>query len=288
MKTLLLITVCEQNKDRITNQIANLNKHQSSLSKFNITPIFVCGDRGITIETTPYELWNTNTEEKYTCLYKKILTSFEQSLSQEFDYLIKIDDDTLFNIDRFGEIELDADCIGRQREKYTENSVLIDLPMYNFKKLIKWYPSFFADIPFFFTGDFYILSRRVIEFIVKSKPDLLDKCLSQEEYIPEDQLIGYILKDQWNTFTRKNITHETEDTILNVLQITKSLVSLHPVHLDVFSTLMELSAEDQFKKIANEKGINYWYRKTALKSLEIDLKQAFFKFMDSKKLSGMG
>jgi len=142
-KILLAITVCEQNKERIANQIAMLNKYSSYLQEFNIEPIFVYVNPKITVSTEPYKSWKVDMQESCTNLYLKIFALFEKACLEPFDYLIKIDDDTIFNINLFGKLSLDADYIGRIQELYTENFIHVDLPMYNIKKSIQLYPQLF-------------------------------------------------------------------------------------------------------------------------------------------------
>ena len=160
--------------------------------------------------------------------------------------------------------------------------------MYNIKKSIQLFPTALSKTALFFTGDFYILSRAVIEFLIKNKLSVFEECTADNNYLPEDQLIGYALKDQWEVFTKKDISLVTEETILNVLQITNSVISLHPVHTNLFKSLLELSPEEQLAKFTNQRGTNYWYRKSLLTSLETNLKKVLVEFLNSNKLMGMG
>jgi len=131
------------------------------------------------------------------------------------------------------------------------------------------------------------LSRRVVEFLVDNKQKLFDGC-DNKEYILEDQLIGYALKDQWSTFTKKDICFSTPQSITNVLQFTTEGMSLHPINSDIFLDLLNHTPEEQINKLTNDRGLTFWYRKTLLNKLEDYIKDLILNFVNSKKRMGMG
>lgn len=289
MKILLAITVCEQHKERIVNQLANLQKHSESLKLYNICPLFVYGDQPISVDVSPYDSLQLDVEERYTNLYKKVFGLFEKSLARDFDYLIKIDDDTLFNINLLGSLELTADYIGRFLPKFTENAIHIHIPMFNVYSAIQFYPKIFTDQFKFATGDLYILSRRVVEFLANIKESLFNS-LTEQEYICEDQLVGYCLKDQTQEFKCEDITFSLEEPHYQIFQFTKHLMSLHPIHNEDYLCLVERDPENQLRYLlnTNTKDSANFYRKGLLLKLKNDLEKVIFDFVNHKKMMGMG
>lgn len=285
MRSLLLITVCEANADRINNQIAHIERNLQYIFERNITPVFVCGSTGISTTVPEYcEVWTLDVEERYTNLYKKIFTMFCKASELDFNYCIKIDDDTLFNFKEFNSIDLNGDYIGRMHESYSQNKIDINLPMYNIKKTIQLYPSIFNDIFSFATGDCYILSKKAVD-IICTKTSVLDTC-KESEYICEDQLIGYVLKDEM--IERKDITLQSADIESNVLQVTRNYMSVHPVHTALFNEISLLTPVQQVQKLIDSKRINFLYRKSLLNKLETDIKNLLLDFANYKKTMGLG
>lgn len=284
MKILLLITVCEQNKERVNNQIINLNKHRDSLSRFNITPIFVHGNQDLSIDI-PYETLKVDVEEKYSNLHKKIIESLCIIQNRDFDFLIKIDDDTLFNIDLLDTSFLkDNDYIGRFEPSFTENYIKIHIPMYNFYDNIPLYPSIFQDKFKFATGDFYILSKKAINYIITQKS--IFYTFSDEDYICEDQLIGFILNNL--PVKTHDINYSSEETKDNALQITKKLMSLHPINSVLFNKIINLSPSNQLEELFKFKMMNLSYRKVLINKIGNDIKKLLLDFANSKKTMGLG
>lgn len=283
MRIALMITVCEQNLDRIHNQIKNLQKHKQFLKDFNIDPYFVLGKTKFAFESS-YKTLYVDVEEKYTNLYLKILEGFKKLYAEGYDYVIKIDDDTIFNIDQFSLDILSADYIGRFHSEYSENSIDIKLPMFNIETQIKFFPSIFQEQFKFATGDFYILSRRAILVLLQKIDSFKEKL--KEEYVCEDQLVGFLLKP--SVCTQKDIKLETNDAYFNVLQITKNCLSLHPIHTSLFDLLLNTPATKQLDTLLESGKISYFYRKSLIKKLESNLKQVLFDFVNSKKSMGLG
>lgn len=279
MKIVLMITVCDQNKDRIANQLAALEKINS-----NILPVFVYGNQTPQIEI-PYTKVQLNVEERYTNLYKKIIEGLDYiNKNFVYDYIIKIDDDTLVNYNLLKDINWSADYIGREHNNFSKNVIDLNLPMYNIRKTINLYPSQFQDEFSFMTGDFYALSPKSVNIILENK-HLLEE-FKESSYICEDQLIGFILKDK--NITRKNISFMSPEIEENVLQITENLISLHPVNTLIFPSLLPLQPEEQLAKLLLAKRTNFWYRKSLLKKLEEDISGLLLEFANSKKSMGLG
>ena len=294
MKILLAITVCEQNKERIVNQLALLSKHAEYLKLYNITPLFVYGNTDISVSIEPHSKIKLDVEERYTNLYKKIFCMFEKCLDFNFDYLIKIDDDTLFNINLFDPSALTADYIGRFMPSFTENAVHIFLPTLNIYSALKFYPKIFKEPFKFATGDLYILSRRVVEFLAQKKDEIFSKCREQE-YVCEDQLVGFCIKDI-PEFTSLDITYTPEsypddrEETYRIFQITKNLMSFHPIYTEDFLSLMNEGPEVQEYQLINDekKNASILYRTALQEKLRKQVEKYVLEFINHKKIMGMG
>ena len=98
---ILLITVCNQNRQRIKNHVDNLYNQSLINNDIKFTPVFVFGKDGDTTGI-PFDTIITDVEEKYSNLKLKLLASYKTvSEDYDFDFLIKIDDDTKVNLGQF-------------------------------------------------------------------------------------------------------------------------------------------------------------------------------------------
>lgn len=284
LKIIMLIFVCKTNYVRISNQIENLKKHASLLTEYNIHPIFVTADKEL--DTKGYNVIQIETiEEKYTNLAQKVMNCFEHlQQTYSFDYLIKIDDDTLFNVDRLDCNIFTHDYIGLFFDHFTDNEIKIHLPNYNLYETIKLYPSIYTNSNFkFAAGNFYVLSNKAVKRVLEHKL-VLNACYEENVRVNEDQFIGYCL--QKDDITKYDYRYETKETKDQVLQITSNLTSLHPISNFLFQTMIPLSPEEQLKTLI--KSASLMYRKVLLEQLKQNLKNVIFNFVNSKKLSGMG
>ena len=281
MKIIVMITICEKNKDRIANQITALQKNTSK----DIVPVFVYGADDITTNIPHNNIQLKEVEERYTNLYKKIILGLEYINSHfDYDYILKIDDDTLVNYNLLKEVQWNQDYVGRSHNNFSKNVIDIDLPMFNIKKNINLYPPQFNEPFSFMTGDFYALSKKAVNYVLEKKEYL--KEFKENSYVCEDQLIGYILKDK--DITTLDINFMSKEIEENVLQVTQNLISLHPVNFHLFDHLLSLPPTDQLNKLLEAKRINLWYRKSLLKKLEEDLSNLLLEFANSKKAMGLG
>lgn len=285
MKIIVLVTVCERYKDRIVNLINNFNHFKKDLKDKNIEPLFVYGNHPLSLNI-PYPSIQVDVEEKYTTLYQKIFKALKYiDKKLNYDYIIKIDDDTLVNFNLLEESLFKGDYIGRMHSNFSINTIDINLPMFNIKHTMDLYPSRVFKKEFCFaTGDFYILSKKAIKHIL-NKEDKLDTFV-ESDYVCEDQMFGYFLQD--TDVVRKNISLMTEDIEKNILQITSNITSLHPVNSVLFQSLIGLNPSDQLNKLLEAKRTNLWYRKTLIQGLETELKEVLLKFANSSKKMGMG
>lgn len=284
MNILLMITVCKMNSERIVNQIENIKRNQKFFEEFNIQPLFVTGDVDLNIKG--YQtLYLNNFEEKYTNLARKIVYALtEISKKFNYDYIIKMDDDTMFNASELDADVFNYDYVGRFFEKFTQNELVIKLPSYNVEETIKIYPAAFRDIPFeYAAGNFYILSKKAVDIVI-SNVHLLENFYKENVRISEDQFVGFCLHE--TNVTKWNYKYETEETEKFVLQLTKHLTSLHPITNTLFMELLTYPPKQQLEKLLKNNSL--MRRKVLLQGLKDNLKQVIFDFVNSKKLSGMG
>jgi hypothetical protein len=285
MKILLLITVCNLNSIRIQNQIQNIKKHKNLLEKYNIHPIFCTLDENLNIDKSYDVVCLSGFEEKYTNLARKIVHSFEFLYKNyKFDFIIKIDDDTIFNVDRLDLNVFNYDYIGKFFDNFTKNEIIINLPNYNINETIRLYPNAYSNTPFKYAGgNFYILSKKSIETIIANK-DLLEDFYKENVRVSEDQFVGYCLRSE--NINKLDCNYQTKNTVQKVLQVTSNLTSLHPINNILFTKILHETPEKQLEIL--EKSSSLIYRKMLLKNLTDDIKSVVFDFVNSKKNSGMG
>lgn len=284
MKIILLITVCKQNLPRIQNQLLCLDKHKELIKNYNIRPVFATADADLTVEG--YDtIYLEGLEEKYTNLARKIVYSLKHvNENYEFDSLIKIDDDTLFNVDRLNLDIFKHDYVGRFYDHFTQNEIRINLPAYNLYETIKLYPSAYSDCKFSFaSGDFYVLSKKAVNEVVNNI-DVLEAFYKENVRISEDQFVGYCLRS--SEITKLDYKHETNRTRQHVLQITTNITSVHPIINTMFASLLDKTPEQQVSSLLVSPSLSY--RNILLEKLKLNIKNVIFDFVNSKKLSGMG
>lgn len=258
-----------------------LNAQKSTLIRKNIVPVFLYGNTIIETEI-PYDTIKVDVEEKYTNLYKKLYLGYKHIYElYNFEHIIKIDDDTFLNVDLINNIA--ADYTGRFIKTYSNNSITIDLPMYNLHKKILIYPDFFKDSFKFATGDCYILSKRAIEYIINSN---IYNNIKSADYICEDQLFGYILSHHSDIICN-DITFENNTTIQHTLQVTKDCMSIHPIHEAYMDIMINTPLDQQLHTIASSK-LSSVSRNMQLQILENSLRQVINDFANTLKPTGLG
>lgn len=284
MRRLLIITVCKLNSERVSNQIENLKRNFVSLQKYNIQPLFVTADKDLIINDYKV-LYLKNIEESYTNLAQKIVFGLKEIYETfSFDHIIKIDDDTLFNVDRLDAEVFNYDYIGHFFERFTNNKFIISFPSYNIEETINVYPSIFEKKEFSFAaGNFYILSKMAVQKVIYNIPVLLDM-YKENVRISEDQFVGFCLQSK--DITKLDYGFQNESTRNFVLQVTKNLTSIHPVSNNTYKALMTLAPEEQLQQILASSSL--LRRKALLEQFKKNLIQVVFDFVNSKKISGMG
>lgn len=281
MKTILLITVCEAYKNRAVNQFNNLIKHKKHLKKHNIIPIFVTSNKALSFDVSPFHAVNfSQLEESYNNLYLKILESLKYIDSNiEYNYVIKIDDDTLFNIDKFNPNILTADYIGTPETNLAENYIC--LPRLNLFEKIDL--GMHKGKCFYMCGDFYILSKKAIKHILSN----IEKTEEiKEEIICEDYLIGHLLSNA--SITTKSIKSTPINQWEQHLQITQNYMSIHPIMDRDFDKLINASFEEQIKRLDEiSSKISHAYRTMLVEKLQKELIDVIKNFFNSQKSSGI-
>lgn len=273
-------------------QIENLKNNLHFIRKHQIRPVFVFGSdvdaQSLKSEENLYEIVTLDVEERYTNLYKKILLSLEYVTSFDYDFVIKIDDDTLVNFQKFETSFFNGwDYVGRFQDKFTKNTIDIDLPMYNIKQVIDVYPSsvFYEDFTFA-TGDFYVLSREAVSYIVSQK-EFVFNTFKETDYVCEDQMIGFLLKDQTH-FKTHDISNKSSEILNLKLQATRNNLSLHPINCHLFKQMINMDSEKQIWFLKNNLMMNLYYRENLLATLQTSIKNCILDFANSSKLMGLG
>lgn len=284
MKIALLITVCSLNQERITNQVKNLEKNKQWLEQYNIVPYFVSANPTPVIPSE-YKVIELPYNDEYFYLAKKTVLSIEHILEHtDCDYILKIDDDTIFNVDRFDLDYLQYDYVGGM-DSVKKSRIIIDLPPCRIYDELKLYPSLYSSAEFTFAhGDFYGLSRRAAEHVVSHK-HLLDDMYTENVRVSEDQFVGYCM--YLGNFTSLNIKSDVMDHNLKALQITKNYMSLHPIHNSMFLPFLEKTPEEQITAL-EKSTVSLIYREFKLLELKKELHNVILEFMNSKKSMGMG
>jgi hypothetical protein len=286
MKILLLITTCNLNKQRILNQIKNLEKHKQLLDSLNIHPKFLTADADLVIENYPV-IRLTNFKDEYTNLAKKTIYGIEYvMLNEEFDYLIKMDDDTLFNVDCLTLDYFNSDYTGKFFETFAKNEITINLPAYGIRdEPIRLYPHDYLNTAFSFAaGNFYILSKKAAQIIVSNKL-VLDKFYAECVHVSEDQLVGYLLRDP--CISKQDIGYKTIETEVKRIQLTNNLVTLHPVPTSLYCSLLSKSPNDQLQALMNS-NILYFGREKITEQIKTTIKKTVFELLNLKRMFGMG
>jgi len=285
MKIILLITVCNKNKQRIKNFIKLLDYYKEKLSVHQIFPIFVLG-KNEPFPNTDYKFINVDVKEEYTNLYKKIFLALKNIYSNyNFEYICKVDDDTFLNLDLIDFKELDgADYIGRIISNLNFPDIDININKFLIKSKIEIFLSFLSKQTFqFATGDCYFLSKRSVEAILKNE-HLLNKF--DDNIICEDQLFGYFLNNE--PIKVKNINLISEFTQQHCLQVTKRWFSIHPIHTNLYTRLIGLTVDEQQKVLEEHNLINYKSRLLYFIDLQKDIKEVVERFFNKNKQIGLG
>jgi hypothetical protein len=285
MKTILLITVCNKNKQRIENFITLLNFYKNALIEHQITPIFVLG-KNESFTYSNYNFINVDVEEKYTNLYKKIFLAFKKIFNDyDFEYICKVDDDTFLNLNMFNFNEIcDADYIGRIIPNLNFPDIDINLNKFLIKSKINIYLSFLSKHTFqFATGDCYFLSRRSVKAILKNEHILNEY---KDDLICEDQLFGYLLKNE--SLKVKDINETSVFIRHHCLQVTKQWFSIHPIHTNLYAQLINTPLIKQQELIEKNNIINYKSRLSYFLDLQKDIKKVVEDFFNKDKQIGLG
>lgn len=283
MNIILLITVCDLNKNRVLNQIENLNNLYKSTVKF--IPVFSCNMEYI----RNYDVIKVDTTiDSYNNLYKKLFLSFEYiDKHYNYDFICKLDDDTLINFDRFDEnVLIGNDYIGQMLNGKGDSTITIDLYFYDIHKSIPITDDFFAKSDFTFAkGNCYFLSKSAVSEILKHRT-FIDN-LDGKKRINEDRLFGYLLQKNPN-IKKKDISLTDEFTVENLLQVTVNYFSIHPIHESIYKSLISKTIDEQKVIIEKYKSVNLLSRKILLHELENRIQSTVINFVNDKRSIGIG
>jgi hypothetical protein len=252
-----------------------------------LAPIFVFGKGGTPfVVKNPYEVLNVDVSENYTNLYKKLFAAYKEiNARYTYDFIWKVDDDTKINFESLNTEMLEGmDYVGRMLNGNLDAKIRIDLDFCNLHKEISFKPPFFDSVDFqFASGDSYFLSRRAVDWILQQN-HIIEKC---EGYrVNEDRLFGYLLRDK--DLNTKDISLNTEFTEENDLQATEGYLTIHPISMFIFTSLIGFSVESQIQKLNDNKSINLLRRKAYVQELENELKRVINNFVNSKRSIGLG
>ena len=286
MKVVLLITVCSQNITRIQNQISNLKKNQP-VNEIELIPIFVFGTSSLpTPNTDPYIKLKMPVEEKYTNLYFKLFHAYRYIHEKvDYDFIWKIDDDTLINPQFLDSNMLRGyDYIGRLTTSNTYMNMSIEADIYGEKKKIYLIPECLNSGITFASGDSYFLSKRAVDTIV-SKSVIID-LIKTFNRIPEDRLFGFMLSYN-KSLVYKNISKTDKIIEVNKLQVTENYLSIHPINENIFSDLIYKTPQEQISEIIIHRYTHLDKRQAYLTDLENRLMKTFTDFLNEKKDLGL-
>lgn len=286
MKIVLLIAVCKQNRQRIQNQINNL-KQSTIPSGVELKPVFVFAKDGKELDVNiPYDVITVDSEERYNLLYKKLFAAYKTiHQSYDYDFIWKIDDDTKINLERFHlEIIEGFDYVGRIFSGQDTLSITLNFGFHNIYKTIDFAPPFCKEFPHeFASGDCYFLSKRAVQCILSAEQTVQSY---EGIHICEDRLFGYLLHDKG--LRTKDIKVLTDPINEHCLQVTKNLLSIHPIHESVYPKLIGKSPEEQLTTVYENRILNLVRRKAYITELENKLKDVIVEFLNSNKSMGMG
>jgi hypothetical protein len=189
------------------------------LKRHDIDYHFVSGD-----ELSLNNALKIDFDESYEQLPLKTFLMLEQISNINFNYIVKLDDDTFFNIDEFLKTDfMNYDYIGKfnlannKRDTYYKRIHFYKIKNvdYHVDKIL---PQFdYAQ------GGFYALSRRAVDYILTHKKELFIN--TPTSYKGEDELLGEILARH----KKYDIKDDYVSSLLH-LDATKNGISFHPVH----------------------------------------------------------
>lgn len=244
MKLLVLITTYNKNIGRVnTIQSTWANK----LLQNNIPYYFISGDDMCT--DAPF-IHLKQCTESYEQLPLKTFHALNASLNYDYDYLIKVDDDTLLNIDLLTHDILQFDYIG----KFNTPAYAPNLHYYKcndtFKVPKKAAKHKYAE------GGMYILSRKAVEKVVSMPQQMFVN--TPDSYQGEDVLVGDILHH--DAYTKLDIKDDALSKKLN-MDVTRGGISLHPVHSILMPKIYNLNMDEQIKKLLENPVLNDYNRR---------------------------
>jgi hypothetical protein len=288
LNIIVLISVCNQNRKRIINQVNNI---ASQLSKFNseqvrFEPLFLFGVGG-NPENIPFDHLIVDVPEAYTNLYLKLFEAYKHiQQNYAFDYICKIDDDTQINFEMFNPQWLQgSDYVGRFFDGNSDATITLDFDFCNHYKVINLKPEAMQQGYYFASGDCYFLSRKAVDIIV-SKGSLIKELPAEGYRINEDRLFGKMLHNE--DILKRDINLTNDFTTENDLQVTWEYFTLHPISENVMPLLSAKSPAEQVDTLNKNKTLNLLKRKIYVQQLENRIRETVMKFLNEHRTIGLG
>ena len=131
--------------------------------------------------------------EKISCVHKKLYKAFKKLFRKDYDYYIKLDDDTfLFNVDVFASHKTSGEYIGNRKIIENNNDSIAVKNKLVFLKNYKIREPYKGDLPKqYCTGECFILSKKAVESIINYKGPQ-----KYEKFAIDDVAIGKILENE--------------------------------------------------------------------------------------------
>lgn len=233
MKFLVLVFTCKKYFNRLN---AINTTWGDQLKQLNIPYYFVSGDEDI--KQFDNSIFLDNFVECYEQLPLKTFHAFSESLKHSFDFLVKLDDDVYFNIDKFLKLDIkNFNYIGKFNKPNNSSNIHFFKCNDQYKKEKSPTEYEYAE------GAFYCLSRNYIEKICSFDKKFFIN--TPETYRGEDVLVGSILRDA------KKLDLNTDYSKKLNMDITMGGISLHPVHFSLYKELYKKSFEEQIIILKN-------------------------------------
>lgn len=275
MKIALLITTHSKHIKRFENQLFNLNYSKQVLILNNITTFFLVDDDFNTVKYKDLNFIKTKEIDKYSNLYRKLLSGYEYLFNNyNFDYIIKIDDDTLVDFTKINLSKIKDYSYAGHLIKHNTDEGRLSINFLSCNKTINLFPFEFNNLKEYIAGNFYILSKHSVQKILEFK---VPKHFN-DYYINEDSFFGYIM--QKNNIFAKDISLSNINILNNKLMVTP--YSIHPVSVVLFKKLIGKELEMQLDIINSNKIFNLGLRSVFNNKIDKFFISTLKSFMDSK------
>jgi hypothetical protein len=175
--------------------------------------------------------------ECYEQLPLKTYITLKSTFTIEYDYLVKLDDDTFINTDNFAILPENFDYAGKFNSAKNNN------PSTHFYKVTNKNYKVNKQLPKFdyAEGGFYILSKKAVSEIISVEKSFFVN--TPENYRGEDVCVGEILNHK--KFIKLDLNSKYSK-LLN-MDITTDNISIHPVQPECMFKLIDMNYDNQIK-----------------------------------------